>query len=215
MHQYKVRRRGSATVEFVLMGAFFLVPLILGLMSVGFSLSRSLQVVQMTRDVGRMQVRGIDFSQIPNQELIIGSASRPNMPPLARGLGMAGNGASQNSTGGTTGNGELVLSTLTRVSATCGCTNAGRIVVTRRIVIGNRTLATSTFGSPTSALINATTGTVGNYTTDASTRADNFSNVVNLASGEFAFLVESIFKFPDLAIAGFMPNPGVSTRAVF
>ncbi len=215
MPQYKVRKRGSATVEFVLVGAFFLVPLILGLMSVGFSLSRSLQVAQLTRDVGRMQVRGIDFSQTPNQELITGSASRPNLPPLARGLGMVGNGVIRNSTGGTTGNGELVLSIMTRVPLGCNCTNAGRIVVTRRIVIGNRTLATSAYGSPTSTLINATTGTVSNYTTDASTRADSFSNVVNLDSGEFAFLVESIFAFPDLAISGVMPNAGVRTNAVF
>ena len=116
---------------------------------------------------------------------------------------------------GVTGNGELVLSVITRVSPGCGCTNAGRIVVTRRIVVGNRTLSTSAYGSPTSTLINATTGTVSNYTTDASTRADNFSTVVNLAGGEFAFLVESIFNFPDLAISGFMPNPGVKTSAVF
>ncbi len=82
-------------------------------------------------------------------------------------------------------------------------------------MVGNRNLATSAYGSPTSSLINATTGTVSNYTTDSSTRADNFSTVVNLASGEFAFLVESIFNFPDLAIAGVMPNPGVRTSAVF
>jgi hypothetical protein len=56
---------------------------------------------------------------------------------------------------------------------------------------------------------------VSNYTTDASTRADSFSNVVNLDNGEFAFLVESIFNFPDLAIAGVLPNPGVRTNAVF
>ena len=60
MPHYKHRKRGSATVEFVLVGAFVLVPLVLGLMSVGFALSRSLQVVQMTRDVGRMQVRGME-----------------------------------------------------------------------------------------------------------------------------------------------------------
>jgi hypothetical protein len=215
MPYYKARRRGSATVEFVLVGAFLLVPLILGLMSIGFALSRSLQVTQLTRDVGRMQVRGIDFSQIPNQELIIGSPSRPNMPPLARGLGMTGNGTSRNSTGGTTGNGEIVLSIMTKVPQGCGCTNAGRVVVTRRIVVGNKNLSTSAYGSPTSSLINATTGTVSNYTTDASARADNFSNVVNLDSGEFAFLVESIFSFPDLAIAGVMPNPGMKTSAVF
>jgi hypothetical protein len=215
MPHYKDRSRGSATVEFVLVSAFFLVPLILGLMSVGFALSRSLQVSQLTRDVGRMQVRGIDFSQISNQELITGSTSRPDMPPLARGLGMVGNGSTRNATGGSTGNGEVVLSILTRVAAGCGCTNANRIVVTRRIVVGNKSLGTSVYGNPTSSLINTTTGTVSKYTTESSARADNFSTVVDLASGEFAFLVESIFRFPDLAIAGVLPNPGVRTNAVF
>jgi hypothetical protein len=215
MPRYKDRRSGSATVEFVLVGAFLLVPLILGLMSVGFLLSRSLQVAQLTRDVGRMQVRGVDFSQKPNQDLITGSASRPNLPPLARGLGMAGNGGTQNSTGGTTGNGEVVLSIMTRVPQGCNCANANHIVVTRRIVIGNRTLGASIYGSPTSTLIDATTGIVSNYTTNSTATADSFSSVVNLASGEYAFLVESIFSFPDLAIAGVMSNPGVRTSAVF
>ena len=38
------RRQGSAIVEFVLVAAFLLVPLILGLLSIGFALSRSIQV---------------------------------------------------------------------------------------------------------------------------------------------------------------------------
>jgi hypothetical protein len=212
---HKDNRRGSGFVEFVLVAAFFYIPIILGLMSVGFAFSRALQVAQLTRDVGRMFVRGVDFSQKSNQDLITGSQSRPNMPPLARGLGMAGNGITRNSTGGTTGNGVLVLSVMTRISAECGCTNAGNIVVSRRVVVGNKTLYTGVYGNPTSTLINATTGYVTNYTTNASARADNFAGKVNLASGELAFLVESRFIFPDLAIAGVMPNPSVSWNAVF
>ncbi len=207
------RRLGSAVVEFVLVAALFLVPLVLGLLSLGFTLTRSLQVAQLTRDVGRMVVRGVDFSAQANQDLITGSAARPNMPVLARGLGMTGNGG--NSTGGTSGNGVLVLSTLARMSNTCSCNNAGHIVLSRRIVVGNRALFTSSFGAPSAGIVDASTGAVSNYTNDTTARADNFSSVLNLASGEIGYLVEASFSFPELAIPGFLPNPGVSWRSVF
>jgi hypothetical protein len=207
------RRLGSAVVEFVLVAAFFLVPLVLGLLSLGFTLTRSLQVAQLTRDVGRMAVRGVDFSAQANQDLITGSASKPDLPALARGLGMAGNGG--NATGGTSGNGVLVMSTLTMMSNTCSCSNAGHIVLSRRIVVGNRTLFTSSFGAPSSGILDTSTGAVSNYANDTTARADNFSSVLNLASGELAYLVEARFNFPELAIAGILPNPGVSWRSVF
>ena len=207
------RRLGSAIVEFVLVASLFLVPLVLGLLSLGFTLTRSLQVAQLTRDVGRMVVRGVDFSAQANQDLITGSAARPNMPVLARGLGMTGNGG--NSTGGTSGNGVLVLSTLAMMSNTCSCNNAGHIVLSRRIVVGNRTLFTSSFGAPSAGNVDASSGAVSNYTNDTTARADNFLSVLNLASGEIGYLVEASFSFPELAIPGILPNPGVSWRAVF
>jgi Flp pilus assembly protein TadG len=207
------RRLGVAYVEFVLVAAFFLVPLVLGLVSVGFTLSRSLQVAQLTRDVGRMVVRGADFSRQSNQDLITGDPAHPDLPALARGLGMVRSVGT--ATGGTSGNGVLVLSTMTKVSTTCNCGNAGHIAVSRRIVVGNRTLFTTTFGAPSSGLISGTTGIVSNYTTDVTARADNFSTVVDLASGEFGYLVETKFNFPDLAIPGVMSNPGVFWRSVF
>jgi len=206
-------RRGGVYVEFVLVTAFFLVPLILGLLSVGFALSRSLQAAQLTRDIGRMFVRGVDFSEPANQELITGSASRPNLPALARGLGMVGNGGGV--IGGTEGNGVVVLSTFTRMSNTCNCNNAGRIVLTRRIVIGNRNLFSSPFGNPDPSLLNSTTGVITDYPNQISARADGLASVVNLSSGELAYLVESRFTFPDLAIPGVMPDPSVFWRAVF
>jgi hypothetical protein len=207
------RQRGSIYVEFVLVATFWFIPLVLGLLSVGFTLTRALQVAQLTRDVGRMYVRGVDFSLQANQDLVTGSASRPNLPPMARGLGMQGNGG--NATGGTSGNGVLVLTTLTRISNTCGCNNAGHIVLSRRIVIGNNTLFTSSFGTPSAGLINSATGSVSNYSSDVSARADGFSSVVNLDTGELAFVAESKFNFPDLAMPAVLPNPGVSWQAVF
>lgn len=213
MRNLNRRSRGGAIVEFALVSAFILVPLVLGLLSIGFALSRSLQVAQLTRDVGRMFVRGVDFAEQPNQDLITGSAARPNQPGLAQGLGMAGNGG--NATGGTTGNGEVVFSVMLRMPTTCGCSNSGRIVVTRRIVVGNKNLYTTTFGNPDSNIISASTGAVTNYANEVSARADGFSSVVNLGNGELAYLVESKFNYPDLAMPGVLTNPGVYWRAVF
>jgi hypothetical protein len=204
---------GSVMIEFVLVASCFFIPLVLGLMSIGFALTRALQVASLTRDVGRMAVRGVDFSLLPNQELITGSSTRPNLPPMASGLGMQPNGG--NVTGGVSGMGVLVLSTFTRASATCGCDNAGMIVLTRRIVIGNKTLFTSTFGTPTSTLVNPSTGVVANYLNEVTARANTFASIVNLSNNEQAHMVESMFSFQDLAIGGLYSNPGVFWRAVF
>ncbi len=213
MRRRKSDRRGQALIEFVLMGAFILVPLVVGLISVGFALNRSLQVAQVTRDVGRMFVRGVDFAELANQQLITGSTSRPNLPALARGLGMAP--ATGTATGGTTGNGELIFSIYTRMPSNCGCANANMIVLTRRIVVGNRNLYTSTYGNPTSTLVNSATGAVSNYANEVSARANSLSTIVNLASMEMAYMVESRFIYPDLAMAGILPDPGVFWRVVF
>jgi len=200
-------------VEFVLVAAFFFVPLILGLLTIGFALTRSIQVANLTRDAGRMYVRGVDFAEQANQDLITGSASRPNLPPLAQGLGMEGNGG--NATGGTSGNGELIFSTFTRMSSTCGCANAGRIVLTRRIVVGNKNLYTTAHGNPASGVIDSQNGNVANYANEVTARADGFSGVVNLASGELAYFIEAKFNYPDLAMPGVLTNPGVYWSAVF
>jgi hypothetical protein len=74
------RNAGSSTIEFVLVASLFLVPLLLGLFSVGLGLIRDMQGVQLTRDVGHMWARGVDFSTQANQDLL---ATR-----LAQGLSL-------------------------------------------------------------------------------------------------------------------------------
>ncbi|MCC7176225.1 MAG: hypothetical protein IT159_13625 [Bryobacterales bacterium] len=213
MRRRNVNQRGGAYVEFVLVGAFLLVPLILGLLSIGFTLSRSLHAAQLTRDVGRMFVRGVDFSEAANQELLVGSTSRPDLPKLAQGLGMAQTVGG--ATGSAAGNGVLVFSILTRMASTCNCSNAGHIVLTRRVVVGNNTLLASAYGSPEASLVNAQSGAVTDYANQVSARANAFSSVIDLAESELAYLVESRFNFPDLALPGVLEHPGVSWRVVF
>src|SRR5471030_489946 len=53
-------RRGVAVMEFTL-SLLFLIPLLLGVLIFGFKLIRSLEMTQVTRDLGAMYLRGVDF----------------------------------------------------------------------------------------------------------------------------------------------------------
>ena len=199
------RQRGSMMIEFVLVSSTFLVPLIIGTFTYGFAIIRSAQSVQLTRDVGHMYSRGVDFSIQANQDLL---ATR-----LAQGLSLVSN--SGNVTGGSTGNGVVVLSTLMKIgTGTCSCANAGHVVVMKRIVIGNNTKFTTLYGNPTASLI-ASNGDVNNYSSDTSTRADSFSSLMTLNDGELAYFAESYFVAPDLAIPGVYSGLAAYQNAVF
>jgi hypothetical protein len=198
---------GSSTIEFVLVASFFLVPLLLGLFSIGFGLIRHMQGVQLTRDVAHMWARGVDFSTQANQDLL---AAR-----LAQGLSLVSNTGSVS--GGTTGNGIVVLSIFTNIGTgqCANCNNAGHTVLVKRIIIGNYTKFTSGFGAPDASLIDPTTGAIKNYAGDASARADNFNNVLALNPGEIAYFAESYFTSPDLALPGLFQGLAAYSNAVF
>jgi hypothetical protein len=195
--------RGNAYIEFVLVASFFFVPILLGLITVGISVTRSFQVNQLTRDVGHMMARGVNFATQGNQNLIVND--------LANGLSLQANPG--NVVGINSGSGVLVLSVFEHLGATCGCANAGHTVVVDRITIGNNALFNSPFGKPT--YIDPTTGEVANYSTDPSARADNLSGVISLADGGLAYMSEGSFAFHDLGIAGFITNLGAFNRAIF
>jgi hypothetical protein len=194
--------RGNAYIEFVLVASFFFVPLILGMITLGIAIVRNFQVNQLTRDVGHMMAKGVDFSQQANQNLITND--------LASGLNLTAN--SGNVTGGSSGQGVLVLSVYESLTSSCNCSNAGHVVVVDRIVIGNNTLFTSPFGNPASI---ASTGSVNNYTTDSNARADNVSNVLTISSGGLAYMTEGDFSFTDLGVVGFITHLGAFNRAIF
>src|ERR1700733_3686296 len=84
MRRYPMRKqRGSTLLEFILAGMFFLVPLILGAMTVGMTLGRSIRVADLNRAAGHMFARGVDFSQASNRALLL---------RMAIGLGMTDTG---------------------------------------------------------------------------------------------------------------------------
>jgi Flp pilus assembly protein TadG len=198
----KRNEKGNAYIEFVLVASFFFVPVILGLITVGIAVIRNYQVNQLTRDVGHMMAKGVNFSQQTNQNLVAND--------LANGLSLQAN--SGNVTGSASGNGALVLSTFESLTSSCSCVNAGHVVVVNRIVIGNNTLYTSPFGSP--AALDGS-GNVENYTTDTGAQADNVSSVITIASGGLAYMAEGDFAFKDLGVVGFITNLGAFNRAVF
>ena len=195
--------RGNSYIEFVLVASFFFVPLILGLVTVGISVLRNLQVNEVTRSVGHMMARGVNFSQQANQNIVAND--------LASGLGLQAN--SGNVTGSTSGNGVLVLSVFENLTASCQCPNAGHTVVVDRIVIGNNTLYTSGFGRP--AYVDPASGQVANYASDSGAIADNISNVISISTGGLAYMCEGDFAFRDLGVAGFITNLGAFNRSVF
>jgi len=195
--------KGNSYIEFVLVASFFFVPVILGMVTVAIAVVRNFQVNTLTRDVGHMMAKGIDFSQQANQNLVAND--------LANGLSLQAN--SGNATGSTGGNGVLVLSTFQSLPSSCNCTNGGHVVVVSRVVIGNNTLYTSPFGAPSS--IDPTSGQVANYSTDTAARADNISSVIVLGSGGLAYMAEGDFAFRDLGITGFIANLGAFNRSVF
>ncbi len=172
------------------------------MITLGIAIVRNFQVNQLTRDVGHMMAKGVDFSQQANQNLVTND--------LANGLSLTAN--SGNTTGGTSGQGVLVLSVFESLTSSCNCSNAGHVVVVDRIVIGNNTLFTSPFGSPSSI---ASNGSVNNYANDTTARADNVSNVLTIGSGGLAYMTEGDFSFTDLGVVGFITHLGAFNRAIF
>lgn len=202
------RRRaaqGSSLVEFALV-IVFLVPILLGVFSIGMSLTMSVQASVVARDAGAMFMRYVDFSTSSNKSLIV---------RIARGMGMTETG----------GNGTVILTQILRIGAaqcvppypnTAACPNFNRNVITRRVIIGNAALTTSTFGTPAAGII-ASDGTISatNYLANATARADAFDALMTLGDGETAFISEAYFLTPHLDMPGFRTNTFVYQRNIF
>jgi len=85
--------RGSTMIEFILVSSMFLVPLLVGIFTYGFAVLRSVEVVQITRDVGHMYSRGVDFSTQANQNLLSGQTLSSAYASLVSQVGSAGQAA--------------------------------------------------------------------------------------------------------------------------
>jgi len=192
------KEKGAQVLEFALV-TLVIIPFMLGVVVIGLNLGRSVQVAQIGRDAGSMFVRGVDFSQSGNQDILV---------RLSQGLGMTRAG----------GNGVVILSKVTYIPATA-CTginpcNRDQYVVTERIVVGNSALRSSSFG-PVGNVSLDSYGNVSNYMTDANAIATGFSSIMTLNANEFAYISETYFPSPQFDLPGYQTGTGVYTRAIF
>jgi hypothetical protein len=203
----KSRERGSALIEFMLSSLVWL-PLLLGVIFIGLNIVRAIEVTQICRDAGHMHAYGVDFAQPANQQLLV---------KLATDFTFTAN----------SGNGVVILSTITFIGpADCQaaglaanasqCANLNQSVFTRRIVVGNKQLRVSAFGTPSPSSIDSD-GNISatSYLNNISLRATSFSSVLPLQSGQFAYLSEAYFASPDLDFPGFLSGSGTYSRAIF
>lgn len=187
--------RGNATIELALILSIT-VPLLLGIAGVGIRLGRTLDGLQITRDVAHMYALGADFSLSGTQAIA---------RTLSRDFNLSASG-----------NGVLILSRVVKVfQADCNaagvpsCPNLNQTAFAQRLVIGNSGLRASNFGTPPASYID-TKGNISSasYCKQSTLVASGFDSVLSLAQGQSAYLVEGYFSMPEINLAYFGSAPG-------
>ena len=205
--------RGSALLEFAVV-APTLIMLFFGTVGFGLMLGRYIQAVQVCRDLAHMYSDGVDFSQPGYQNIAL---------QLAQGSGMTATG----------GNGVMIFSqVITVYQADCNasgyqnnCQNLGQSVFTQRLYLGNQSLRSSTFGTPTSTLLNSQgniSPSVYLQNTDSSVIANGFTALLTasgqtggLPQGQYSHMVELFFTYPDISYLGNSTHGGAYVRFIF
>jgi len=203
---------GGSTIEFMFI-TLMLIPLFVGASGIGVDLIRTMQTVQLARDVGHMYAKGIDFSQPGNDTILY---------QLGSSLGLSSSSSSSTAL--------VILSNLIYVDESqCqavgawnsvsnmpnGCTNYQKWVFTQRQEFGNTSLRNSNTGTPLTSgpsgvTLASGTGKISQlqYVTQAGAVANfnsinpysNVSGVVSgLPSGQTLFIAEAAaqaWQFP-------------------
>jgi len=178
------------------------VPLLIGVTGVGVKLGRGIQATQVTRDVAHMYALGADFTLAGTQAIA---------RKLASGFDLTA-----------TGNAVLIFSRLTKVSQTdCtaaslgNCPNLDQPVFTQRILIGNSSLRSSTYGTPPAFYVGSQ-GTIAaaDYCSQSTLIATNFEHVISLAQDQVTWMVEGYFSVPQLSPFG-SDSGGIYVRLLF
>lgn len=216
MVRRRLRQTGSVMLEFGLC-MLLLTPLSMGVFAVGSGVSRYLQANSIARSAASMFVRGADFSTTPYQR---------RMARIVDGVGMTTPSMYIDSS--SSSRGVIMLSTLMRVGGPectaggftppsyAGCTNRGRVVVTKRVVLGNSALRLSSFGQPSATIINQggdtdgtirttayltnTTAVVPSFGIATSDNAQVTAAPVDLRAGETTFVAETYIVAPELNV---------------
>jgi hypothetical protein len=200
-------RSGVAIVEFSLSLAF-LTPLLVGTFVYGFRLVTSLQLMQITRDLGHMYIEGINFRN---------SGPIQNAQTLASGFNLTSNGTS------------VVILSQVKVEqqSDCDaaniappgkpCANLGKPVFIEQLTIGNTGTGSSAFGTPPTATVNGATYQVTSVSQASSSAAvaNGFNSVLALNAGETAYVAEMVNQTPALNVPGVSGQPLVYARTIY
>lgn len=206
----KKSESGNAMLEFALVAPFW-IALFFGTVALGTNLTRTVQVLQTSRDLGHMYAEGTDFSAASSQNLVTGDGGAS--ASMVQGMDLSG-----------TGNAVIIFSQVRHIYSTDGdcsggtCANSGKDVFVSRITIGNSSLKSSALGNPDSPDLN-TQGMTKNPTTDTSDQTSQLNlfspNAFTLSSGgSIAYVVEVYMSSPDVSFLGFT-GAGNYARAVF
>jgi hypothetical protein len=93
------------------------------------------------------------------------------------------------------------------------CANLNQPVFTEQVTIGNSSAGSSGFGTPP-LQADSTVSAFDQVNTPGAV-ATNFSSVLALKTGEFAYMAEMMNQTPDLSIPGFSGRPLVYARCIF
>jgi len=215
MTMRRTKQNGTTIIEFVLVTALVLGPLLLGAMVVGFNIIRVIHVNQVNRDAGHMFARGVNFSTSNT-----GLGNRAVLTMLSPRLGNSSS----------SGTGMLVLSAIQYVGPnTCSnCANLNHAVFVRQLIIGNSSLSSSHFGTvPISSMATDAqgtvdgTGTVKSPYSDLAVRADAILAAIPpvdgiiMNDGDTAYVSETYFTSTDFDIKGFLTSSSLYARAIF
>jgi hypothetical protein len=232
----KQKERGNSMLEFAIVMSV-LIPMFAGLVTLSMALAKDIQVSNVCRDAVVLLVRsvtdpnsGLDLSQTQNQRIIVAAAN---------GLNMASDSSDDPSS---TGGGVVILSQIILVGpqqcdvgivpnpsgvpnstgpnygwTTSNCPNYGQYVFAYRVVIGNGTRWSSSFGSPPSSDVQSN-GTISaaNIASDTSNRATNMgsSGVMTLTAGNYALMSEMYADVSFLNLFSIWHTPVLYARSI-
>lgn len=190
------RERGSAFIEFALMAPFVVMAFAMTA-SIGLSANRTQNVSAVARNVTRLVVQGVDFSNLSAQS----RANQQLISKMARGLGMAT--STTDFTPNPAGDAVVIISKIVLVdnfqcsSGISGwngqpntCPNYGQYVFSYRVIVGNATRWTSKIGDPTIPPDPDGSFSDSAMATNTGIRASAFSSIMTLNPGKEAYLVE-------------------------
>lgn len=196
-------QRGAAMVEFSL-AMIFLTPLVLGTFVFGFRLIRSVEMMQITRDLGHMYVRGINFRNPGPQN---------DAQTLAAQYALTATGSSVVRLSQVSIVQQSDCDAAGTAPAGTPCPNLNQPVFVEQLTLGNSSSGASAFGTPPLQ---------GDYTVSTASRANapgavanGFGSVLALKPNETAYVAEMINLTPDLNIPGMTGRPQVYSRSIF